>query len=217
MSLWVQDCRDLMFLTLYRFRSKKWIERVWTWCLVWSLYILRQWPYKVKVGCRLDNTSSPFWSFVSLFSSPSLTLLCLSILDTHTHTHTPFLCLASFHVLLLFSSHQHFLQQAIGFTPATSILRVMAVVAHKAGTLPCDVARCPTAALHNPVCSLCWLDWSVFTQAPLGPVVTLRHWGSVSPLTPSPTGRFRREGVGVLSCKTPHGTFLQCKVVLQIT
>lgn len=38
------------------------------------------------MGCLLNNTSSPFWSFVSLFSSPSLTLLCLSILDTHTHT-----------------------------------------------------------------------------------------------------------------------------------
>ncbi|TKS75071.1 Oxysterol-binding protein-related protein 1 [Collichthys lucidus] len=59
-----------------------------------------------------------------------------------------------------------FLQQAIGFTPATSILRVTAVVAHKAGTLRCDVARCPTAALHNPVWRLCWLDWPVFTQAP---------------------------------------------------
>ncbi|CAB1423030.1 unnamed protein product, partial [Pleuronectes platessa] len=58
-----------------------------------------------------------------------------------------------------------FLQQAIGFSPATSILRVTAVVAHKAGTLCCDVARCPTAALHNPVWRLCWLDGPVFTRA----------------------------------------------------
>ncbi|TNN76871.1 GDP-mannose 4,6 dehydratase [Liparis tanakae] len=62
---------------------------------------------------------------------------------------------------------QHYCsERAVGFTPATSILRVTAVVAHKAGTRRCDVARCPTAALHNPVWRLCWLDWPVFTQAP---------------------------------------------------
>lgn len=126
-------------------------------------------PYKAKAGCPLDNMSLAFWSLVSSFSSPSLTLL-LSFHPCHTHTYTLlslfFHSLASFHVLLLFSPQSAFLQQAIGFTPATSILRVTAVVAHKAGTLRCDVARCPTAALHNPVWRLCWLDWPVFTQAP---------------------------------------------------
>lgn len=42
----------------------------------------------------------------------------------------------------------------------------MAVAAHKAGTLSCDVDRCPTAALLNPVWRWSWLAWPVFTQAP---------------------------------------------------
>lgn len=142
--------------------TNKLIERLWTWNQ-------RSWcPFPCThndlIRGKLAACSiTPFWAFVSSFSSPSLTLL----LSFHScHTHTPFLFLASFHVLLLLSLQSAFLQQAIGFTPATSILRVTAVVAHKARTLCCDVARCPTAALLNPVWSLCWLDWSVFTQAP---------------------------------------------------
>lgn len=109
--------------------------------------------------------SLAFWFLVSSISSTSLTLF-LSFHSCHTHSFPPPSSLASFHVLLLLSPQSAFLQQAIGFTSATSILRVTAVVTHKAETLCCDVARCPTAALHNPVWRLCWLDWPVFTQAP---------------------------------------------------
>lgn len=108
----------------------------------------------------------PFCSWSAFL--PASLILPLSSHSFHTHSFP-----LSFSVLLYpmpFASlphSQHFLQRATGFTSATSILvKLMAVVAHKAGTQCCDVARCPTAALHNPVWSMCWLDRPVFTQAP---------------------------------------------------
>ena len=126
------------------------------------------------------------------------------------HRHTPllFLPLSAFPVFLLISPQSAFLQQAVGFSPATSILRLTAVVAHKAGTLHCDVARCPTAALHNPVWGLCWLDWPVFTQAPGArydpAAAALRGRLAVYSITHR---RALEEEFVLLAAKKPCGTF----------
>lgn len=140
---------------------------MWTSCAASFLTHMHNNLIRTKLGALLVNTLS---LFVHGQLSRLLRSFCLylPILSTHTHSFP-----LSFSVLLYpmpFASlphSQHFLQRATGFTSATSILvKLMAVVAHKAGTQCCDVARCPTAALHNPVWSMCWLDRPVFTQAP---------------------------------------------------
>lgn len=155
-------------------------------------------------------------------SGPWLTLSHLPlglffVLATHTHC---FSLLATLHALLFLCPQSAFLQQAIEFTPAASILRIMAVVAHKAETLHCDVARCPMAALHNPVWYLCWLDWSVFTQAPrppgpsCDPAAAALGWRLA---LHSVTHGRTLEGKSwwfVLQNSTTH--FFQCKVILWI-
>lgn len=100
--------------------------------------------------------------FLILFSD------CASIFPFLPHTHFfPFLplcfisCIPSPFSTVSISPAAHWV-----YSTATSILRVRAVVAHSTGTLHCDVARCPSASLHNPMCSLCWLDWPLFIQAP---------------------------------------------------
>lgn len=128
------------------------------------------------------------------------------------HTRTPararaFLLLR---VLLSISLQSAFLQKASGFAPAASILRGMAVFAHKAGTLHYDVATCAMAALHNPGLRLCWLNWPVFTQAPHGCFVTLSpllQWSGVWPLTLVAAWGFRSRGDSGLTCKPPHSIF----------
>lgn len=112
--------------------------------------------------------SSDVWFLVSSFSSHSLTLF-LSHYSCHTHTHTLspfFFSLVSFHVFLLLSSQSAFLQLATEFTPLPLLFSELWLLLLITGTLRCDVARCPTAALHNPMRRLCWLHWPVFTQAP---------------------------------------------------
>ena len=82
----------------------------------------------------------PFGSRSALFRS--------RIFLPHTHTHTfPFSSSFPFHFVssasLLQNQHSPAGGQAVAFAPATPIMRIMAVAAHKAGTLGCDVARCP--------------------------------------------------------------------------
>lgn len=141
---------------------------------------------------------------ISLSDSVSI----FSSLATGTLRFSFFLSLAAFPVFLLISPQSAFLQQAVGFSPATSILRLTAVVAHKAGTLHCDVARCPTAALHNPVWGLCWLDWPVFTLAPGArcdpAAAALRGRLAVYSVTHR---RALEEEFVLLAAKNPRGTF----------
>lgn len=140
---------------------------MWTSCAASFLTHMHNNLIRTKLGALLVNT---LWAFLFMVSFLACFAHSASIFPFFPHTHSFPL---SFSVLLYpmpFASlphSQHFLQRATGFTSATSILvKLMAVVAHKAGTQCCDVARCPTAALHNPVWSMCWLDRPVFTQAP---------------------------------------------------
>lgn len=139
---------------------------MWTSCAAFFLAHVHNNLIRTKLGALLVNT---LWAFLFLVSFLACFAHSASIFPFFPHTllSPVFLRLASSHAVLLPSPQSAFLQQATGFTFATSILvKLMAVVAHKAGTQCCDVARCPTAALHNPVWSMCWLDRSVFTQAP---------------------------------------------------
>lgn len=140
---------------------------------------------KGKACWLLDNTSPLLWALVSSFSFLPFSFSFPSP-KQHTRTLARARTFLLLHVLLFISLQSAFLQKASGFAPAASILRGMAVFAHKAGTLHYDVATCAMAALHNPGLRLCWLNWPVFTQAPHGCFVTLSpllHWSGVWPFT----------------------------------
>lgn len=167
-------------------------------------------------ACWLLDYMSPLMGFARLFLFSDFSFSFPSPQTTHTHTQTrarvharahTFLLL---HVLLLISLQSAFLHKASGFAPAASILRGMAVFAHKAGTLHYDVATCAMAALHNPMLRLCWLNWPAFTQAPhgcFGTLSPLPHWSGVSPFTLVAAWGFRRRGDSGLTCKPPDGIF----------
>lgn len=110
----------------------------------------------------MSLVSGQFFSIFLSLCLPVSVFLCL----LHTLFLYFFFSSPSFFPPVSLSPQSAFLQQAVGFAFATSILRVTAVVAHKAGTLDCDVARCPMAALHNTGWRLGWPGWPVFTQAP---------------------------------------------------
>ena len=137
-----------------------------------------QWPYKGKACCLLDNTASPFWSLVSSFSS--LTRLQFPSLP---HTHSLFfLSFFTLHVSLFLSPMSAFLHQATGFTPATSILRVMAVVAHKAWTLHCWCGQMCHSSLAQPSVPLVLTGSVIVYPGARSPIVTLLlmlHCGGV--------------------------------------
>lgn len=123
----------------------------------------------VTLWTRKTNNVCFLWCLVH--GQPFLILFsdCVSIFPYLPHTHfLPFLPLSCF-ISCIPPSFSTVSISPAGhwvYSTATSILRVRAVVAHSTGTLHCDVARCPMAALHNPMWSLCWLDLPVFTQAP---------------------------------------------------
>lgn len=138
---------------------------MWTSCAASFLTHMHNNLIRTKLGALFVNT---LWAFLFMVSFLACFAHSASIFPFFPHTLlSPVLLRLALSVFASLPHSQHFLQRATGFTSATSILvKLMAVVAHKAGTQCCDVARCPTAALHNPVWSMCWLDRPVFTQAP---------------------------------------------------
>lgn len=154
------------------------------------LYACTWWPYKGKSCCPLNNTSSVFWSLVSSFSSPSLTLfLSFPVLPQAHSASLSFSLLLHSQSFCSFLHSQHFCSRPLGLVLPLlfSDLRLLLLIKQERCTVMWpDVPRLPCTTQ----CGACvgWIGQCL--PRPPGPVVTrpLPHWGGVWPCTPSPTG-----------------------------